>query len=58
MRKPTTNINKDYTGRRTGEDANAIGSDDYYPFGKVMPGRSANHANPNDVYKFTGHSLS
>ena len=39
------------------EDGNAIGWDDYYPFGKVMPGRSSNHANPNDVYKFTGHEF-
>jgi len=32
-----------------------IGWDDYYPFGMVMPGRSFNSANPNDLYKFTGH---
>ena len=40
------------------ENGDPIGWDDYYPFGKVMPGRSSNYANPNDVYKFTGHSLS
>lgn len=28
---------------------------DYYPFGLTMPGRSANTANPNDNYKFTGY---
>jgi len=28
---------------------------DYYPFWLSMPGRSANTANPNDNYKFTGH---
>lgn len=32
-------------------------SDDYYPFGLAMPGRSSNSANPNDNYKFTGHEL-
>jgi len=32
-----------------------IGWDDFYPFGMVMPGRSSNTANPNDLYKFTGH---
>jgi len=32
-----------------------IGWDDFYPFGMVMPGRSSNSANPNDLYKFTGH---
>ena len=26
-----------------------------YPFGLTMPGRSANTANPNDNYKFTGY---
>ena len=36
------------------ENGNAIGWDDYYPFGKVMPGRSSNNANPNDVYKYIG----
>ncbi len=36
-------------------DGNVLGYDDYYPFGKVMPGRSNNTANPNDLYKFTGH---
>jgi len=39
------------------EDGNAIGYDDYYPFGKVMPGRSSNNANPNDLYKFTSHEF-
>lgn len=32
-----------------------VGYDDFYPFGKVMPGRSSNSSNPNDLYKFTGH---
>lgn len=32
-----------------------VGWDDYYPFGGQMPGRSMNMANPNDLYKFTGH---
>ncbi|TVQ15097.1 MAG: RHS repeat-associated core domain-containing protein [Balneolaceae bacterium] len=32
-----------------------VGWDDFYPFGMVMPGRSSNTANPNDLYKFTGH---
>ena len=32
-----------------------VGYDDYYPFGGQMPGRSMNMANPNDLYKFTGH---
>ena len=32
-----------------------IGYDDYYPYGQVMPGRSSNTANANDIYKFTGH---
>lgn len=36
-------------------DGNVLGYDDYYPFGLSMPGRSANTANPNDLYKFTGH---
>ena len=30
---------------------------DYYPFGLTMPGCSANTANPNDNYQFTGHEL-
>ena len=32
-----------------------IGYDDFYPYGQVMPGRSSNTANANDIYKFTGH---
>jgi RHS repeat-associated protein len=36
-------------------NGNLLGWDDYYPFGGVMPGRSMNAANPNDLYKFTGH---
>ncbi len=34
-----------------------VGYDDYYPFGKVMPGRSNNTSNPHDAYKFTGKEL-
>ncbi|MTI88903.1 MAG: RHS repeat protein [Balneolaceae bacterium] len=51
---------KDHLGSvRTTIDDNGYvdGYDDYYPFGKVMPGRSTNSANPNDNYKFTGHEL-
>jgi len=36
------------------ESGTAIGYDDYYPFGKVIAGRSNNTSNPNDNYKFTG----
>ncbi len=36
-------------------DGNVLGYDDYYPFGLEMPGRSNNTANPNNLYKFTGH---
>jgi RHS repeat-associated protein len=36
-------------------NGNLLGWDDFYPFGGVMPGRSMNAANPNDIYKFTGH---
>jgi RHS repeat-associated protein len=40
-------VSVDHTGT-------AVGYDDFYPFGGVMPGRSMNAANPNDIYKFTG----
>jgi RHS repeat-associated protein len=33
----------------------ALGYDDYYPFGKIMPGRSSSTSTPEDDYKFTGH---
>ena len=49
---------KDHLGsvRATVNEAgDVISHDDYYPFGLTMPGRSANTANPNDNYKFTGH---
>ncbi|WP_020404502.1 RHS repeat-associated core domain-containing protein [Gracilimonas tropica] len=37
------------------EEGEPIGYDDYYPFGLVMPGRSSNVSNPDDMYKYTGH---
>ena len=37
------------------QNGDVIGYDDYYPYGQVMPGRSSNTANANDIYKFTGH---
>ena len=39
------------------QSGNPVGYDDYYPFGKRMPGRSNNTANPHDAYKFTGKEL-
>ncbi|WP_409029388.1 RHS repeat domain-containing protein [Gracilimonas sediminicola] len=49
---------KDHLGSiRTTVDqyGNVDGYDDYYPFGKIMPGRSSNSANPADDFKYTGH---
>lgn len=49
---------KDHLGSvRTTVDFNntALGYDDYYPFGKIMPGRSSSSSTPDDDYKFTGH---
>ncbi|WP_020404499.1 RHS repeat-associated core domain-containing protein [Gracilimonas tropica] len=37
------------------EEGEPLGYDDYYPFGLVMPGRSSNVSNPDDLYKYTGH---
>jgi len=37
------------------EDGEAMGADDYFPFGLVMPGRSNTTANANDLYKYTSH---
>ena len=34
-----------------------MATDNYYPFGLAMPGRSSNTGNPNDKYKFTGYEL-
>jgi RHS repeat-associated protein len=36
------------------ESGSPVGYDDYYPFGKIMDGRSNNSGNSNDLYKFTG----
>ncbi|RNC85965.1 MAG: PKD domain-containing protein [Balneola sp.] len=38
-------------------DGNVVGYDDYYPFGKVMPGRSDNTSNPEDDTKYTGYEV-
>lgn len=49
---------KDHLGtvRTTVDQTGAVdGYDDYFPFGLVMSGRSDNTANPDDLYKFTGH---
>jgi len=49
---------KDHLGsvRTTVDFTNtALGYDDYYPFGKIMPGRSSSTSTPEDDYKFTGH---
>ena len=44
--------------RVTVNDAgNAVGWDDYYPFGLQMPGRTQNASNPNEDIKFTGYEL-
>jgi len=37
------------------EDGEAMGADDYFPFGLIMPGRSNTTANANDLYKYTSH---
>jgi len=39
------------------DDGNAVGWDDYYPFGLQMPGRTQNHSNPHEDIKFTGYEL-
>jgi RHS repeat-associated protein len=39
------------------ESGSPVGYDDFYPFGKIMDGRSNNSGNSNDLYKFTGHEL-
>jgi len=37
------------------QNGNVDGYHDFYPFGQIMPGRSYNTSNPDDLYKFTGH---
>ena len=46
-------LKKNGFGKKSSDHMNAFTLD--YPFGLTMPGRSANTANPNDNYKFTGY---